>query len=80
MWAAQNTIPASIVAAKAEGKVIPELNKKLMGKAFHLPTPNVSIIDLTCYLEKAAKYEDIKKVVKQGSQGPLKDILGYNEN
>ncbi|XP_011848465.1 PREDICTED: glyceraldehyde-3-phosphate dehydrogenase-like isoform X8 [Mandrillus leucophaeus] len=61
-------------------KVIPELNGKLTGMAFRVPTANVSVVDLTCRLEKPAKYDDIKKVVKQASEGPLKGILGYTEH
>ncbi|KAK7815218.1 hypothetical protein U0070_021181 [Myodes glareolus] len=77
--AAQNIIPASTGAAKAAGKVIPELNRKFNGIAFFVPTTNVSVMNLTCLLEKAVKY-DIKKVIKQASEGPLKGILGYIED
>uniref|UniRef100_A0A8C2N1X9 Glyceraldehyde-3-phosphate dehydrogenase n=1 Tax=Cricetulus griseus TaxID=10029 RepID=A0A8C2N1X9_CRIGR len=75
-----NIIPASTGTAKAVGKVIPELKVNLTGMAFRVPTPNVSFVDVTCCLEKPAKYEDIKKVVKQASEGPLKGILGYTED
>uniref|UniRef100_A0A2K5D4D9 glyceraldehyde-3-phosphate dehydrogenase (phosphorylating) n=1 Tax=Aotus nancymaae TaxID=37293 RepID=A0A2K5D4D9_AOTNA len=78
--ALQNIIPASTGTAKAVGKVIPELNGKLTGMVFRVPTVNVSVVDLTCRLEKPAKYDDIKKVVKQVSEGPLKGILGYTEH
>ncbi|EGV96717.1 Glyceraldehyde-3-phosphate dehydrogenase [Cricetulus griseus] len=78
--AAQNIIPASTGAARAVGKVIPEQNRKLTGMAFHVLTLYVSIMDLTCRLEKSANYEVIKKVVKQASEDPLKGILGYTED
>jgi len=77
--AGQNIIPASTGAAKAVGKVIPELNGKLTGMAFRVPVANVSVVDLTVRLGKGASYDEIKKVVKAASEGPLKGILGYTD-
>jgi glyceraldehyde 3-phosphate dehydrogenase len=77
--AAQNIIPSSTGAAKAVGKVIPDLNGKLTGMAFRVPTPNVSVVDLTCRLSKGAKYEEICAVIKEASNGPLKGIMGYTD-
>merc|ERR1712126_525053 len=77
--AQQNIIPSSTGAAKAVGKVIPELNGKLTGMAFRVPTPDVSVVDLTCRLEKGASYEDICKCIKTASEGSLKGILGYTD-
>lgn len=77
--AAQNIIPASTGAAKAVGKVIPDLNGKLTGMAFRVPTPNVSVVDLTVRLGKPAKYDDIKAKVLEASNGAMKGILGYTD-
>lgn len=77
--AAQNIIPASTGAAKAVGKVIPALNGKLTGMAFRVPTPDVSVVDLTVRLGKPAPYAEIKKKVKEAAEGPMKGILGYTE-
>jgi glyceraldehyde 3-phosphate dehydrogenase len=78
--AAANIIPSSTGAAKAVGKVIPELNGKLTGMAMRVPTQNVSVVDLTVRLEKAATYDDIKAAVKQAAEGDLKGILAYTED
>jgi len=78
--AAGNIIPSSTGAAKAVGKVIPELNGKLTGMAFRIPTLNVSVVDLTCRLEKTTSYDEVKQVMKSASEGPLKGILGYTED
>ncbi|WP_392561940.1 glyceraldehyde-3-phosphate dehydrogenase [Orbus sturtevantii] len=78
--AAQNIIPSSTGAAKAVGKVIPELNGKLTGMSFRVPTPDVSVVDLTARLAKPAKYEDICKAIKAASEGPMKGVLGYTED
>ena len=77
--AAQNIIPSSTGAAKAVGKVIPELNGKLTGMAFRVPTPDVSVVDLTVRLAKPAKYEEIKAVMKKASETTFKGIIGYIE-
>ncbi|MBL8395306.1 MAG: type I glyceraldehyde-3-phosphate dehydrogenase [Candidatus Accumulibacter sp.] len=73
----ENIIPSSTGAAKAVGKVIPELNKKLTGMAFRVPTSDVSVVDLTCELSKEATYEQICAAMKAASEGPMKGILGY---
>ena len=78
--AGQNIIPSSTGAAKAVGRVIPELNGKLTGMAFRVPTPNVSVVDLTVNLAKSASYEAIKAAMKAASEGPMAGILGYTED
>merc|ERR1712198_596471 len=77
--AAQNIIPSATGAAKAVGKVIPELNGKLTGMAFRVPTPDVSVVDLTVRLAKEASYDEICATVKAAAEGPLKGILGYTD-
>ena len=78
--ASQNIIPSSTGAAKAVGKVIPELNGKLTGMAFRVPTPNVSVVDLTARLAKPASYKEICAAIKAASEGELKGVLGYTED
>jgi glyceraldehyde 3-phosphate dehydrogenase len=78
--AAQNIIPSSTGAAKAVGKVIPALNGKLTGMAFRVPTPDVSVVDLTVRLAKETTYEAICAAMKKASEGALKGILGYTED
>jgi len=78
--AAQNIIPSSTGAAKAVGKVIPELNGKLTGMSMRVPTSNVSVVDLTCRIEKGATYDEIKATIKAAAEGELKGILGYTED
>ena len=74
-----NIIPSSTGAAKAVGKVIPELNGKLTGMAFRVPTPDVSVVDLTVRTEKSASWDEVKAALKHAAEGPLKGILGYTE-
>ena len=74
-----NIVPASTGAAKAVGKVIPELNGKLTGMAFRVPTVDVSVVDLTCRIEKSASFEEVKAAIKDASENELKGILGYTE-
>ncbi len=76
----ENIIPSSTGAAKAVGVVIPELNKKLTGMAFRVPTSDVSVVDLTVELNKEASYEDICKAMKAASEGAMKGVLGYTED
>ena len=76
----ENIIPSSTGAAKAVGKVLPELNGKLTGMAFRVPTSDVSVVDLTVELEKNASYEDICAAMKTASEGPMKGVLAYTED
>ena len=78
--AAQNIIPSSTGAAKAVGRVIPELNGKLTGMAFRVPTPDVSVVDLTVNLARPASYDQIKAAMKAAAEGPMAGILGYTED
>jgi glyceraldehyde 3-phosphate dehydrogenase len=78
--AGQNIIPSSTGAAKAVGKVIPALNGKLTGMAFRVPTPNVSVVDLTVRLKNGASYAEICAAMKAASEGELKGVLGYTED
>merc|ERR1712064_90915 len=77
--ASQNIIPSSTGAAKAVGKVLPAVNGKLTGMAFRVPTPDVSVVDLTCSLEKGAKYQDIVAKIKEAAAGPMKGVLDWTE-
>ena len=76
----ENIIPSSTGAAKAVGKVIPELNKKLTGMSFRIPTSDVSVVDLTVELAKPATYEQICAAMKAASEGAMKGVLGYTED
>merc|ERR1712206_59337 len=76
----QNIIPSATGAAKAVGKVIPELNGKLTGMAFRVPVHDVSVVDLTCRLNKEASMDEIKAAVKAASEGAMKGILGYTDH
>lgn len=78
--AGQNIIPSSTGAAKAVGKVIPDLNGKLTGMAFRVPTPDVSVVDLTVRLDKGASYDEVCAAMKKASEGEMKGVLGYTED
>jgi glyceraldehyde 3-phosphate dehydrogenase len=77
--ASQNIIPSSTGAAKAVGKCYPKLNGKLTGMAFRVPTPDVSVVDLTCRLEKPGTYDEIVAAIKAAADGPMKGILDYTD-
>jgi len=78
--ASQNIIPSSTGAAKAVGKCYPKLNGKLTGMAFRVPTPDVSVVDLTCRLEKPAKYDDIVAAIKEAAAGEMAGVLDWTED
>jgi len=78
--AGQNLIPSSTGAAKTVGRVIPALHGKLTGMAFRVPTPDVSVVDLTVNLERPASYEQVKQAIKAASEGPMRGVLGYTED
>lgn len=78
--AAFNIIPSSTGAAKAVGKVLPQLNGKLTGMAFRVPTADVSVVDLTVRLAKETTYAEICAAIKAASEGPMKGIMGYTED
>merc|ERR1712232_515444 len=78
--ASQNIIPSSTGAAKAVGKVLPAVNGKLTGMAFRVPTPDVSVVDLTCSLEKGAKYQDIVAKIKEAAAGPMNGVLDWTDD
>jgi glyceraldehyde 3-phosphate dehydrogenase len=77
--ASQNIIPSATGAAKAVGKVLPDVNGKLTGMAFRVPTPDVSVVDLTVRIEKAAKYDDIVAAVKEAAAGSMKGVLDWTD-
>merc|ERR1712190_250252 len=77
--ASQNIIPSATGAAKAVGKVLPDVNGKLTGMAFRVPTPDVSVVDLTCRLSKGAKYDDIVKAIKEAAEGDMAGILEWTD-
>merc|ERR1712056_175870 len=77
--ASQNIIPSSTGAAKAVGKCLPAVNGKLTGMAFRIPTPDVSVVDLTCRLEKPAKYDDIVAKIKEAAAGPMAGVLDWTD-
>merc|ERR1712039_1163842 len=77
--ASQNIIPSSTGAAKAVGKCLPSVKGKLTGMAFRVPTPDVSVVDLTVRLEKPCKYDDIVASVKEAADGPMKGVLDYTD-